>query len=85
MRCGYCEAAVERNEWFCPNCKRSQPRRPGLSGLAAGWLGAGLAAGVLAVLVLAAQARSTVAGGGSARPSPGPPADSPVATAAFRR
>lgn len=26
VKCVHCSAPVERNEWFCPNCKRSLPR-----------------------------------------------------------
>ncbi len=53
MKCGHCSTRVERNEWFCPNCKRSLPltRRTRSGAVRAGTF-VGLLAATLAATLL---------------------------------
>lgn len=56
MKCSHCSTQVERNEWFCPNCKRSLPfarrdrRGTGRMGTFVGLAALSVAAAAIAML-----------------------------------
>lgn len=54
MKCGHCSTRVERNEWFCPNCKRTLPlsRRTRSGAVRAGTFVGLLAASLSAALLM---------------------------------